>query len=49
MDMLYHLPFRDWLELDRRPAKPAPAADDPEADGTAAIASGAARVTAAHG
>jgi beta-lactamase class C len=49
MDMLYHLPFRDWLELDRGPAKPAPAADDPEADGTAAIASGAARVTAAHG
>jgi beta-lactamase class C len=24
MDMLYHLPFRDWMEIDRGPAGPAP-------------------------
>ena len=50
MDMLYHLPFRDWMELDRGPAKAAPEPDDPEqGEHSAAIASGAARVVAAHG
>ena len=38
MDMLYHLPFRDWLELDK---KGVPALEPaPEEEGTAAIASG---------
>ena len=49
MDMLYHLPFRDWLELDhggRTKSEP----DDPEqGEHSAAIASDAARVPAAHG
>jgi beta-lactamase class C len=36
MDMLYRLPFRDWMELDSRPAR-APARPDPAAD-SAAIA-----------
>ena len=50
MDMLYHLPFRDWMELDRGPAKAAPEPDDPEqGEHSAAIASGPARVPAAHG
>ncbi|MEO7240036.1 MAG: serine hydrolase domain-containing protein, partial [Sphingomicrobium sp.] len=31
MDMLYHLPFRDWLELDKSPGRAAPpAAVEPE-------------------
>jgi beta-lactamase class C len=41
MDMLYGLPFRDWLELDSRPAQqPAPAeeADDASAPAVAANA-----------
>ena len=40
MDMIYRLPFRDWMELERRPGEPpAPPIEDPEgvAD-TAAIA-----------
>jgi beta-lactamase class C len=48
MDMLYHLPFRDWLELDhggRTKSEP----DEPEVEGSPAIASGGARVAAAHG
>jgi len=39
MDMLYHLPFRDWMELDRGPVRAAPGPDEPEAEGNAAIAS----------
>jgi beta-lactamase class C len=46
MDMLYKLPFRDWMELDSRPGR-APPADEEEADDSAAIA--AARTTAARG
>ena len=38
MDMLYHLPFRDWMELDRGPARAAPEPDDSEAEDSAAIA-----------
>jgi beta-lactamase class C len=34
MDMIYHLPFRDWLELDRTPAP------EPEAAATAMTAKG---------
>ena len=49
MDMLYRLPFRDWMELDRGPAKAAPGHDEPEADGTAAIASSPAKATPARG
>ena len=37
MDMLYHLPFRDWMELDRGPTR-APAQSEPAADETARIA-----------
>ena len=47
MDMLYRLPFRDWLELDKGPARAVPEEDDPEAEGSAAIAS--ARVAAQRG
>ncbi|MBA2466237.1 MAG: beta-lactamase family protein [Sphingomonas sp.] len=37
MDMLYHLPFRDWLELDSKPAAPAPPPEEqPEAETTSA-------------
>ena len=50
MDMLYHLPFRDWMELDRGPAKAAPEPDGLEqGEHSAAIASGPAKVTAVHG
>ncbi len=49
MDMLYRLPFRDWMELDRPSGKVAPAHDEPEADGTAAIASSPAKATPARG
>jgi beta-lactamase class C len=46
MDMLYRLPFRDWMELDSRPSKAAP--EEPaDAEDSAAIA--AARTTAARG
>jgi len=38
MDMLYRLPFRDWMELDRGPARAAPEPGDPEAADSAAIA-----------
>ena len=39
MDMLFGLPFRDWLELDSRPGAPAPAPEpEPESEATAAIA-----------
>ena len=37
MDMLYKLPFRDWMELDSRPGR-APPAEDEEAEDSAAIA-----------
>jgi beta-lactamase class C len=30
MDMIYGLPFRDWMELDTAPGAPAPAAPPPE-------------------
>ena len=49
MDMLYRLPFRDWLELNKDPAQAAPAVDDPEAEGSAAIASGPAKAARARG
>jgi beta-lactamase class C len=32
MDMIYHLPFRDWLELDKTPAQSIAAADDEASD-----------------
>jgi beta-lactamase class C len=41
MDMVYRLPFRDWLELDSRPSQPPPEpVEEPaeEADTSAAIA-----------
>jgi beta-lactamase class C len=38
MDMLYHLPFRDWLELDKKGEQPVEPAS--EEQGGAAIASG---------
>jgi hypothetical protein len=28
MDMLYHLPFRDWMEIDKSGAAPAAEPDD---------------------
>ena len=47
MDMLYHLPFRDWMELDRGRTGPVSEPDDPEqGEHSAAIASGPARVAA---
>ncbi|HUE80150.1 MAG TPA: serine hydrolase domain-containing protein [Sphingomicrobium sp.] len=47
MDMLYHLPFRDWMELDSRPGQGAPVPnDDEQAEDSAAIA---ARPTAPPG
>lgn len=50
MDMLYHLPFRDWMELDGRKTGPASEPVDPEqGEHRAAIASGSARATAARG
>jgi len=36
MDMLFGLPFRDWMELDARPGEPAPPATPEEADAEAA-------------
>ena len=37
MDMLYHLPFRDWMELNKTPAQSiAAAADDPSDSGDSA-------------
>jgi len=38
MDMLYRLPFRDWMELDSRPPRAAPADGQQAADDSAAIA-----------
>jgi beta-lactamase class C len=32
MDMIYHLPFRDWMELDKSPAQSIAAADDDSSD-----------------
>ena len=49
MDMLYHLPFRDWMELDHAPAKSAPAGEEPDVDSTAAIATGPVKTTPARG
>jgi beta-lactamase class C len=46
MDMLYKLPFRDWMELDSRPGR-APPADEDQAEDSAAIA--AARTTSTRG
>lgn len=43
MDMLYRLPFRDWMELDSKPATPSPPAADPveqAAPDIAAVTSG---------
>ena len=37
MDMLYHLPFRDWMELNRGP-QPAAQLPDRDAEDTASIA-----------
>ena len=41
MDMIYGLPFRDWMELDSKPGAPRPATPEPEAPepDTATIAS----------
>ncbi|HEU4704201.1 MAG TPA: serine hydrolase domain-containing protein [Sphingomicrobium sp.] len=39
MDMLYRLPFRDWMELDRRPSRAAPEEDEADSEAGAAIAS----------
>jgi beta-lactamase class C len=47
MDMLYHLPFRDWMELDSRPSKAPPEDRQEDPEDSAAIA--AARTTAARG
>ena len=38
MDMIYHLPFRDWMELDKGPGGPAPRPAEPTED-TASVAS----------
>jgi beta-lactamase class C len=38
MDMIHHLPFRDWLELDAAAAPQAPAAPRAEEEGTASVA-----------
>ena len=40
MDMLYHLPFRDWLELNKAGAPPQPAAEMPEEQMTVDVAQG---------
>ena len=32
MDMVYHLPFRDWMELDKSPAQSIAAADEDPSD-----------------
>lgn len=32
MDMIYHLPFRDWMELNKSPAQSIAAADDEDGD-----------------
>jgi beta-lactamase class C len=34
MDMLYHLPFRDWMDLDKGPVRPEPAADEELSSGS---------------
>ena len=35
MDMLYHLPFRDWMELDKGPSRaPVAAADEDQSSGS---------------
>ena len=47
MDMLYHLPFRDWMELDSRPPRAAPEEHPDDPEDSAAIA--AAKTTAARG
>jgi beta-lactamase class C len=47
MDMLYHLPFRDWMELESRPGRTAPDQDEP--DGQEDSAAIAARATAPRG
>jgi len=47
MDMLYHLPFRDWMELDSSRSRAAPEEPAPDAEDSAAIA--AARTTGARG
>src|SRR5688500_5970087 len=47
MDMLYRLPFRDWMELDSRPGRAPPAdSDEDQVEDSAAIA---ARATAPRG
>ncbi|HEY8593078.1 MAG TPA: serine hydrolase domain-containing protein [Sphingomicrobium sp.] len=33
MDMIHHLPARDWLELDKKPSEPAAEAAEPESSG----------------
>jgi len=48
MDMLYHLPFRDWMELNRGP-QPAAQPQQPDADDTASIADENTRKRAARG
>lgn len=48
MDMVYGLPFRDWLELDEPAAEPPPAPTE-DAEGAAAIAETDARADAVRG
>ncbi|WP_309661133.1 serine hydrolase domain-containing protein [Sphingomonas sp.] len=49
MDMLYHLPFRDWLELDHGRAGPIAEPDDPEqGDHSASIVADSARLATAR-
>ena len=48
--MLYHLPFRDWMELDHGRRGPPAEADGPEqGEHSAAIAASPAKVAAALG
>ena len=49
MDMLYKLPFRDWLELDSGPAQAAPDSASPDAEDAAAIAARPVRTAAPRG
>jgi len=36
MDMIYHLPFRDWMELSKSPAQSIAAADEASDSGDSA-------------
>ena len=49
MDMLYGLPFRDWLEVDRDGKAPNPEPADDDEQSAAAIAASATRSNAGRG